>query len=275
MKILNIKDFSLKHTIESGQFFTFEKYNDFYYIIHKHIIFKIKQEDNTLFYDNIEENQLIHFFDLNLDLKKATQEFDDEHLLLALEKYWGLRLIKQDLWQCIISFVCSSASNIPKIKKNLKLISEFFGEKKQFENKIYYTFPQQGKIDNYEKLIHAKTGYRAKYIFEINKIVKQNPQILEQIKNADYKHAKKLLMQFPGIGTKVSDCICLFALEHKESFPIDTWIKQILEELYHDKQIKTIKQLEQFIEQYFKSNKGLKQQYLFHYARNNLKNKKN
>lgn len=274
MKQIFVKDFSLEHTIENGQFFTYEKENNYYYITHKDIIFKVKQEKNILVYDNIKEKDLINFFNLDLDLKDALKEIDDKHLLLALEKYWGLRLINQDLWQTIISFICSSASNIPKIKTNLKLISKYFGNKIIFDNKEYYTFPKPGKIDNIEKLKQAKTGYRAKYIYETNKIIKQNPKLLDEIKNANYKDAKKILMTLPGIGTKVADCICLFSLGHQEAFPIDTWIKQILEELYLEKQTKTIKELEEFIEKHFNENKGLKQQYLFHWARHNLKKSK-
>lgn len=272
MKQILTKDFSLEHTIENGQFFTYEKNNLHYYIIHKEIIFKVKQEDNILFYDNIKQEELINFFNLNLDLKSALKQIEDKPLLLAIEKYWGLRLINQDLWQCIISFICSSASNISKIKKNLNLISKTFGQKINYDNKIFYTFPKAGKIDNLEKLKLAKTGYRAKYIYETNNIIKQNPKLLEEIKNSNYKQAKQLLMTLPGIGSKVADCICLFSLAHQEAFPIDTWIKQILEKLYLENQTKTIKQLEHFIEKQFKENKGLKQQYLFHYARNNLKN---
>lgn len=119
MNKIQVSDFSLKDTIESGQIFYFEKINDFYYIVDYDKIFKIKQEGNKLFFDNISENDLIYYFSLDLDLNSIKHVDDDEYILLALEKYWGLRLIRQNLFQCLIGFVCSSNSNIPKIKKTL------------------------------------------------------------------------------------------------------------------------------------------------------------
>lgn len=272
MKHFQISDFSLEHTLDSGQFFMYE-YNiedNFYYVVDLGNIFKVKQDidTQTLIYDGIEEKRLIEFFSLDINLKDFTLDFSDKHLLLALEKYWGLRLLRQDLWQCMIGFVCSSASNIPKIKKNLRLISQFFGEEYAIDDKIFYTFPSPGSINNLEKLIDAKTGYRAKYIFEINNIVKQNPSLLDEIKSMEYIDAKKELMKLPGIGSKVADCICLFGLGHKEAFPIDTWVIQIIEKLYLKRKAKNLKEIENFIKDFFQGHRGLKQQYLFHYMRN-------
>ena len=264
MNELKISDFSLEHTLNSGQFFLYTlNEKNFYEIIHSDNKFKIRQKGNTLIYEGINEKDLIHFFSLDVDLNKLTNNFNDEYLLIALEKYWGLRLIRQDLWQCLIGFVCSSASNIPKIKTNLKLMIKEFSDDE--------TFPKPSQLNNLEKLKKCKTGYRAKYIYEINNIVKENPNLLEEIKKQDYKNSKELLMKFPGVGSKVADCICLFALNHKEAFPIDTWVKQIIEKLYLKKETKNLKEIENFVNNYFKGHKGIKQQYLFHYARNNLK----
>jgi N-glycosylase/DNA lyase len=269
LKILQVKDFSLKETIESGQYFTYEFLDDFYYIVCRDKVFKVKQEKDLLLYFGIDEENLIDFFNLNLDLKKITMGFeDDKYLKIALDKYWGLRLINQDLWQCMIGFVCSSCSNIPKIKKNLYLICKFFGKKVEFDGKRFYTFPEEGKINDLEKLKEAKTGYRAEYIYEINKIVLENPELLEKIRKASYEDAKRMLMEFKGIGEKVADCICLFALGCFEAFPVDTWIKQVIEKLYLGRKAKSEREIREFACEYFRENKGLKQQYLFHYMRN-------
>ncbi len=270
MKEIQVTDFSLLHTIECGQFFLYEKIEEFYYVINSNIVFKVKQENNTLFYDGISERELINFFNLDLNLKELTTDFLDEHLLIALEKYWGLRLINQDLWQCIIGFVCSSASNIPKIKNNLKLICENFGEKVIFDDKEFYTFPNPSNINNLDKLNLCKTGYRSKYIYEINNILISKPDLLDKIERSSYETSKILLMELPGIGSKVADCICLFALSHKDAFPIDTWVKQIIEKLYLKREAKNLKEIEIYIKDNFDGHKGLKQQYLFHYARLNL-----
>jgi len=274
MNQIKIKDFSLKHTMESGQFFLYEKKDDdFYYIIQNDNIFKIKQENNTLFYKgtkNINKEFITHFFSLDEDLQEQTKTFEDKILTTALEKYWGLRHIKQDLWQCMIGFVCSSRSSIPKIQNNLKLISQTFGTKIEFDGKTFHTFPTYNQINNLEKLNQCKTGYRTRFIYSICHKLQKNDNLI-QIKQENYENSKKLLLEFLGIGEKVADCICLFALNHKESFPIDTWIHQIIKQLYLNKEETTIKEINKFIQTQFKKNKGLAQQYLFHYARHNLK----
>ncbi len=274
MDKIKVQDFSLKHTIECGQFFyyIYEPNTNFYYIVNKDTVFKVKQENDYLHYHGIKKEDLIYFFSLDVNLKSLTKDFsEDKYLLLSLEKYFGMRLIRQDFEQCLISFVCSSASNIPKIQKNIFLLSKYFGREVGFDGKLFYTFPKIEKIDDIEKIKLSKTGFRSKYILEINNIIKNKPELLEEIKTLNYKDAKERLMTLPGIGSKVADCICLFSLNHDSAFPIDTWVKQVIEKLYLEREAKNIKELEEFIEKKFKTNKGLKQQYLFHYARNHLK----
>ena len=257
-----IKDFSLLHTIECGQFFIYEfKENGFYEIINYSNKFFVKQDENYLYFENISEKDLKKFLGLDIDLNILYDEDLDEYVKLALEKYWGMRIVQSELWQTIISFVCSSASNISKIKMNLRLIIENFS--------LDGTFPKFGELNDLEKLKFCKTGYRAKYIYEINKMFLEDPTLYERILNSDYKTSKELLMSMPGVGSKVADCICLFSLRHLEAFPVDTWIKQIIERLYLDKKT-SLKEIEKYIEKKFNSKyKGIIQQYLFHYVRNN------
>jgi len=274
MDKIKVQDFSLKHTIECGQFFyyIYDDKTNFYYIVNKNIVFKVKQEADYLHYYGIKKEELIYFFSLDIDIKTMTKDFsEDKYLILSLEKYFGMRLIRQDFEQCLISFVCSSASNIPKIQKNIFQLSKYFGKETGFDSKLFFTFPKIEQLDDITKIKNAKTGFRAKYILEINNIIKENPKLLEEIKIMNYKDAKESLMTLPGIGSKVADCICLFSLNHTEAFPIDTWVKQVIENLYLKREAKNLKEIEEYIEKNFKINKGLKQQYLFHYARNHLK----
>ena len=266
MQSIVIEDFSLEYTLESGQYFLFEKLDEsFYEIINRNTIFKVKQEGNKLFFEGISSDDLSYFFSLDVNLKELTADFTDKYLKEALTKYWGLRLIRQDLWQCIIGFVCSSASNIPKIKTNLRLICEEFGDSNMNNRKV---FPKVGQINDLERLKKTKTGFRAKYIYSINEILIENPNILSEIESSEYIEAKRLLKRLPGIGDKVADCICLFALGHKEAFPIDTWVKQIIEKLYLGRESENLEEVEKYISTNFNGFKGLKQQYLFHYIRN-------
>jgi len=266
MNKIKVDNFNLKETLDSGQFFLYYLINDFYYIVHLDIIFKVKQEDDYLLYDNISEKDLVNFFNLDIDYAKIYQTFNDKYLLEAVNKYKGLRMIRQDFWQCLVSFVCSSCSNIPKIKKNLELISKFFGNKVIYDEIEFYTFPTVGNLIDFDKLIEAKTGYRAKYLYQINQALIENSELINKIKNLDYLESKKELMKFSGIGSKVADCICLFSLDHLEVFPIDVWTKRLIEDLYLKKEA-SLKEIDFFIKAHFKINLGIKQQYLYHYIR--------
>ena len=265
MNSLLVSDFSLEYTLDCGQFFLYEKIEDWYYIVNGQSVFKVKEEGGILFYEGIDEEQLRLFFGLDIDISDL-KNIDDKYLLEAVEKFWGLRLMKQDLWQCIISFVCSQNSNIPKIKSSLKKICEIFGEKKEAFGKVFYLFPRLGEINDLNKLKQCSVGYRAKYIYDINKILSEDKDLFKNIEFADYFKARAFLKRLSGIGSKVADCICLFGLSHTDAFPIDVWIKRVLEEIYIKKKV-SMKEMEKFVESYFGKNRGLKQQYLFYYVK--------
>ncbi len=271
-KITN-ENFSLKHTLESGQFFNYftNTDNNSYIIIHNDNVIKAKQENNIIYFTGCNKETFENLFDLKTNYNQILSTFNDEHLINSAINYKGLRIMNQDLWECMIAFVCSSASNIPKIKLNIANLSKSFGNMYTIDNSHYYSFPSQGKLNDIEIIKKAKTGYRALYIYQINKIITENPKILDEIKKSNYETAKKKIMDFPGIGPKVADCICLFSLGHKEAFPIDTWVKQIIEKLYLKRKAINNKEIEQFITSYFKEHKGIKQQYLFHYIRHHHK----
>lgn len=264
------KDFNLEHTLNSGQFFYFIEENQSYIIITQKNIFRVKQVDNILYYSGVDEKTIRNFFQLDFDMTCLYHSKIHPQIQLSLEKYWGLRIIKQDLWQTIVGFVCSAAANIDKIKTNIRLISEFFGEKVEFEGKIYYLFPKPGSLVDEEKLKQAKTGYRAKYLYEINNIVLQNPNILKEIEESNPQKSIELLKEFPGIGSKVADCIALFSLQNYECFPVDTWIAKIMLKYFLPQDNLSAKQIEKEIDNHFPKGKfrGIHQQYLFHYERN-------
>ena len=272
MQQIIVDDFSLNHTLNSGQFFYFYTNNDDgYIIIHRNSIFKVKQIDNVLYYSGISKEELIYFFHLDFNLNLLIHPNIDSHSLAIITTYKGLRILRQDLWQCIIGFVCSAAANIDKIKTNVELISYYFGEKVEFDGRMYYLFPEPGALDNEALLREAKTGYRAKFLYEINKIIKNDPELLEKIRSSSKSEARALLTTLPGIGSKIADCILLFALQDYEAFPVDTWVSKIFNKYYLEEEL-TPKQIEKVVDYYFpKGNyRGIIQQYLFHYERNNF-----
>jgi len=267
MDSIETKDFSLHHTVESGQIFRFKKQDNGYIIAHADKIFFVRQKNDLLEFKGCSEKFITNFFALDIDINHILQRINkDKHMQTAINNCRGLRIIRQDPWECIISFICSANANIPKIQNNLFLLSQSFGKKKKFEGREHFIFPQIGKINNLEKIRKASTGYRDKYIFETNKLLDNNKITEIQMKN--YENAKIALQKLPGVGPKVADCVLLFAFQHNNAFPIDTWIKKGMQELYFNNKETSLKQIQEFSQKYFGEYAGYAQQYLFHDLRN-------
>ena len=223
-----VKDFNLQHTIECGQFFRYKKENDFYYIQTKDKIIKIKQKNNQLI-SNESDEFLINFFNLNQNYQEILTILNKHNDIRELTKqFYGLRIINQDPWECMISYISSSARSIPLIKQSIDLMSKQFGEEIIFDKFTFYTFPKINSLNDLDKLKQCKLGFRVDYIIRVNSLV--NNEYFKNLKELDYEKAKQELMKLPGIGPKVADCICLFSLKKFEAFPIDTWIKKYLKQ---------------------------------------------
>lgn len=268
MESFKINNFNLRETLYSGQFFNFREENSLFTIVNGQEIFQIKQENTLIYYNNTNEESLKKFLGLNFDHNNLNYFQDDSYFKEAYSQYQGLKILNPDLFQTIISFVCSAASNQKKIENNIALISKKFGS---YNKKLKcYAFPTPNVIINQqnplEMLLECKVGYRAKFILSIAQYLSQNPNYLNEIQQSPYKEAHKLLTRLDGVGSKVADCICLFALNHFEAFPVDTWIKKILYSWYGIKGNQ--KELESQAKEKFGKFGGYIQQYLFHFARN-------
>ncbi|MBI5398023.1 hypothetical protein HZB03_01035, partial [Candidatus Woesearchaeota archaeon] len=242
MKSVPCSHFNLQHTIESGQLFRFEKKDGGYFINAADRFFFAKQENNKLFFDgNVDERLIAHFFRLDEDHCETIGKIcHDKHVANAVESYRGIRLLRQDPFECIISFICSSASNIPRIHRNVNDIARLFGEKKtaiiQGQKYGYFAFPKSGMIDDERRLAKVRLGYRAKFLLQSNSTVTQ--KFLKELNTKRYCDAKTQLMTLPGVGEKVADCILLFSCGHLNAFPVDTWISKVMSELYFSKECK-------------------------------------
>ena len=266
---MKVKDFNLEHTLECGQIFRINKENSWYYINARDKFFKISQDGNEIEFHGVNKEFIIHFFSLNENLSKILKEINrDKYIKKSIDKYRGLRIIKQDPWECLISFICSSASNIPRIKSNLKALSERFGKKVSLDGVCNYAFPTPGNINNYKEILNAKTGFRAKYIFEANNSV--NSTNLNSLRKQSYINAKNELKKINGVGDKIADCILLFSLGFNQAFPVDTWIKKTMQLLYFDNNTVSNEKIREFGLDYFGNYAGYAQQYLFMFARNDL-----
>ena len=271
---------NVENSINSGQVFLWRKNNDIWYGVNGQDILKISKTGTVKSYQNIQTD----FFRKKDNIEEIIKSISkDEITKKAVKQYLGLRILKQDPFQCLISFIVSSNSNIQKIKNSLEKISEKFGVKAEFENQEFFLFPKPEKLANatIDQIKSCGVGYRARFIKEAAKMIVQEQINFEYLKKCSYQEAKKEICQIPGVGNKVADCILLFSLNKLESFPLDRWMIRILEKYYSDKfylETKTITEkqyeiLHEKIVNHFGPYAGYAQQFLFKMERENYQKK--
>ncbi|MCL2383343.1 MAG: 8-oxoguanine DNA glycosylase [Oscillospiraceae bacterium] len=215
------------------------------------------------------------YFDLNYDYEQTKYELSnvDVHLKCSIEYGYGIRILNQDLWETIISYIISANNNIPRIKGIIERISKAYGRKISWNDKEYYTFPTyeelgQARVEDLRKL---GLGFRDKRVYETTKIMQKGDINLENLKEEhDISRVKEVLMFLPGVGPKVAECVMLFGLSKKEIFPIDVWVERVMNELYTDgsKGKKLSKQeIEELAKEKYGDSAGIAQQYLFYWRR--------
>lgn len=264
MDSLRVEDFNLKHTIESGQIFRYEKIGDFYYVVAGDKIIKVKQEGNELLFDGVSEEFFENYFRLDDDYKKIINSIgEDERVRGTVEEYKGLRLMRQEPFECLVSFICSSVSAIPTIKQRLNNLAKAFGRPIELNGYDSHSFPEQ--IDHVDETKNLGLGFRAKYVDNAFKNIDRD--WLVSLKNTSYGEAKQELMKLPGVGPKISDCVLLFSLDFSQAFPVDVWVKRVMEELYFEKQQTPDNKIVEFAQEHFGKNAGYAQQFLYHYRR--------
>lgn len=263
---LQIHPFSLSHTLECGQFFRFTKETDTYLVQTSDRIFSLWQKGDLLFYDGVEESFLIHFFRLDEDLDSILREIDRDPVVhQAIQRYRGMRLIRQDPWECLLSFLCSSAKAVQHIRCIIEHLCRSSGEKVVWGNTLGYGFPEPQSIKNPLQLESARAGFRTGYLIEVSRCVDRS-QLLS-LKDLPYQKAKQELMGLSGVGKKIADCVLLYSLDFLEAFPIDTWIKKGLQNAYFDGRRVGEKETEEFVFNHFGPFAGYAQLYLYHFWR--------
>ena len=271
---------NVENSINSGQVFLWRKNKDIWYGVNGQDILKISKAGVVKSYQNTKTD----FFRRRDNIEKIIKSISKDRVTKkAVKQYLGLRILEQDPFQCLISFIVSSNSNIQKIKNSLEKISRKFGDKVEFENQEFFLFPKPEKLANasIDEIRSCGVGYRARFIKEAAKWTVQKQIDFEYLKKCDYQEAKKEICQIPGIGNKVADCIMLFSLNKLESFPLDRWMIRILEKYYSDKfqlETKTITEkqyeiLHEKIVNHFGPYAGYAQQFLFKMERENYQKK--
>lgn len=256
--------FDIAQICNSGQCFRMsQKEGNTYAVIARDRYVEISQDkDIATFYCSSEEyeNFWKHYFDLDTDYEAYTGLIStrDKYLKASAELGFGIRILNQDLWEMLVSFLISQQNNIVRIRRCIQNISEKYGEKKQSHNGIsYFAFPLPGRLAELEEdeLKECNLGYRSKYVVRAAKSVANGDIALEDVRRLSYKKSREELLKFFGVGEKVADCICLFALHHMEAFPVDTHIKQALKAHYP----------KGFPKRRYKGCQGVMQQYIFYY----------
>lgn len=273
--------FELKDIFDCGQCFRWDIQPDGDYIgVVKNNVIKVKKEKNRIIFKSIGEDNLkelvTYYFDLDRDYEKIKEELSriDDNMKQSIEYGKGIRILNQDLWETIISFIISANNNIPRIKGIIDRISRAYGKEIIFERQSYYSFPTVDELSkaSVEDLRKLGLGFRDVRVYETTKIIKEKQVDLKKLSNEEnFENVRNTLLTLPGVGPKVADCILLFSsLKRWEAFPIDVWVRRVMNELYihNPNEAKVNKdQIFKIAYEKFGNLAGIAQQYLFYWKR--------
>ena len=274
--------FELKDIFECGQCFRWNEQEDGSYTgIWKENVVNIKKEREDFVFTGICENnnleeEIEKYFDLDRNYEQIKKELSkkDEYMKTSIAYGKGIRILNQDLWETIISFIISANNNIPRIKGIIERLSKAYGNQIEWKGKAYYTFPtprelKDVSVEEYRKL---GLGFRDVRLYETTKMILEGKVDLQELKNnPNTVEVREKLLTLSGVGSKVADCILLFSdLKRLEVFPIDVWVRRVMNDLYIQNEDETKvskKEIEKIAKNKFGNLAGLAQQYLFYWRR--------
>ncbi|MDP4180801.1 MAG: DNA glycosylase [Bacillota bacterium] len=274
IEIQGVHDFDLVHIFDCGQCFRWLKQKDGSYLgVVGSKAVRVSFYNEKLFisgstYDDF-VNLWYEYFDLGTDYSKIKKALcKDEIMAKAVEFGHGIRLLRQDIWELLISFIISANNRIPRIMKSVETLSKTFGNEISSSEGVFYSFPKPEDLSScsMDKIELCKAGFRCKYISETSDMIRKKAVDLGSLSDMDTAHARKELIKLSGVGAKVADCVLLFSATKFDVFPTDVWIKKIMEILYFKREA-TLKEIDIFSKDYFGDLSGYAQQYLFFYAR--------
>jgi N-glycosylase/DNA lyase len=258
--------FSLKHTLESGQFFRYDERGGAYTLLRGQRLFRVAQDGDTLAYDGVDLWLLREFLGLDQDYDAIERSLRrDRRLWEALDFAPGLRILRQDPWECTAAFITSIASNIPRISGNIADMSREYGLPVRLGPLEGHAFPRPDRLDDEGGLRRLKLGFRAAYLVQAARLARSG--ILEEIGSLAYEDAKETLMVIPGIAEKVADCVLLFAYGRLNAFPVDTWIRKVMIRLFFRGRRVPDRAIRAFASERWGDLAGVAQQYLYHWSR--------
>ena len=284
--INNIESFEPKHIFECGQCFRWNEQQDGSYtgVVGENVL-NVKKEENKVIVTGMCKDDIekicTDYFDLNTNYEEIKERLSsiDNNLKISIKYGNGIRILNQDNWEALISFIISANNNIPRIKGIIERISKKYGKKIIWNNKEYYTFPTPKELSkaSVKNLRELGLGFRDVRVYETTRMINNNIIDINNIeKIEDINILREELLKFPGVGPKVADCIMLFSMKKLNVFPIDVWVNRAMIELYGkeiNKKSKVLepnnKQILEYAENKFGDLAGLAQQYLFYWRREN------
>ena len=272
----DVENFDAKAIFTCGQAFRwYEEKDGSFTTVHLGRVLNVLNEDDKVIFKgtNLEEfNEIwIDYFDLNTDYQSIRKSLaNNEILAKAMEYGKGIRILNQNHFEMLISFIISANNMIPRIRKSIEVISMRYGKFIcEDENRKYYSFPtvEELSMATVEELREfAKVGFRDKRIFDTVNMIKNENIDLDSFENLETDILREELLKFSGVGNKVADCIMLFSYKRGEVFPVDVWIKRVMEELFI-KEETPVKKISKEADRIFGKYAGYAQQYLFYYGR--------
>ena len=270
------EDFDPQHVFDCGQCFRWLREEDGSYtgVVQGRVI-NVKKENDLIILDNTNkeefENIWFNYFDLGRDYSKIKNELKvmDEYLEKATEFGQGIRILQQDGWEMLISFIISANNRIPMIQRAINNLSEKYGEFiGEYRGKKYYAFPTAEELSkvSVEDIRACQTGFRDKYIKSVVDYVSEKKEDVLSYRKLNTDECIKELVKFNGVGPKVADCIALFGMQKYDTFPVDVWVKRVMEEFYVEDNL-SLPKIRKFALEKFGDLAGFAQQYLFYYAR--------
>ena len=272
----DVENFDAKAIFTCGQAFRwYEEKNGSFTTVHLGRVLNVLNKDDKVIFKgtNLEEfNEIwIDYFDLNTDYQSIRKSLSNNKILAnAMEYGKGIRILNQNHFEMLISFIISANNMIPRIRKSIEVISMRYGKFIcEDENRKYYSFPtveELSKATVEELREFAKVGFRDKRIFDTVNMIKNENIDLDSFENLETDILREELLKFSGVGNKVADCIMLFSYKRGEVFPVDVWIKRVMEELFI-KEETPVKKISKEADRIFGKYAGYAQQYLFYYGR--------
>ena len=276
----NANSFNLRDIFECGQCFRWNKEDDESYtgVIENNVL-NVKKIENKIIFKGICNGNIqeivTNYFDLNRDYTKIKNELSkiDDYMKNSIKYGEGIRILNQDLWETIISFIISANNNIPRIKGIIERLSKKYGKEIIWNGKKYYTFPTPEELRNVSVEEYRKLGlgFRDIRVYETTKMILNKEIDLKKLFNEETETVREELLKLSGVGPKVADCILLFStLKRFEVFPIDVWVRRVMNDLYiknEDEKKVSKKQILEIADKKYGNLAGIAQQYLFYWRR--------